>query len=60
MQECCLINMVDRMMDTHKTSDPRTVHFLFLKLGAFRIATCAAMELNTWMLGRIFVDVSAQ
>ena len=41
------MNMVDRMMDTHKISDPRTVHFLFLSSGAFMIATCAAMELNT-------------
>ena len=40
--------------------EPVSYTHLALRDGVFMIAICAAMELNTWMLGRILVEVSAQ
>lgn len=36
--ECCLINMVDNMMDTQRKSEETRIHFLFVSRLFFTMA----------------------
>lgn len=56
--ECCLINMVDRMMEKASIPEAIRIPFLFLNPALLITAKCAPMELYTWMLGHKLVGVS--
>ena len=56
--ECCLISMVERMMDS--ANMPDAIRMLFFLPSALCVrAKWAPMELYTWMLGHRLVGVSA-
>ena len=56
--ECCLMNMVDNIIERLKTKEEAWSHFLPDKPFVFISARCAPKELYTWMLGHKFVGVS--
>ena len=50
--------MVARMMETIRTKDPFRISRFFPRVSLLTTARCAAMELYTCRLGKIFVEVS--
>jgi len=58
--ECCLINMVDKIIETHKTNEQARIPFFFSSRALFITAMWQPRELYTWMLGQRFVGVSAR
>ena len=45
--ECCLINMVDRMMEIHRIKEPVRILLFSASAGVWVTARCAAIELYT-------------
>ena len=56
--ECCFRNMVDMMISVVRVRDAAFTNLLSRSLSQFVSDMWIARELNTWILGRIFVGVS--
>ena len=57
--ECCFKTTVDRQMENASIKDTIRTLWQFLKCSLFMTDTWTTMELNTWTLGKILVEVSA-
>lgn len=58
--ECCLISIVDKMIEMHKTNEQVRIPFFFSRCALFITAIWQPRELYTWMLGQRFVGVSVR
>ena len=57
--ECCFNTTVETQIETARIKDSRTTHSRSLKQELLAMAMWTPMELNTWTLGKILVEVSA-
>lgn len=58
--ECCLINMVDIIIDALRTREANRIPLCCLKCLLLIIAIWQPSELNTWILGHRLVGVSLE
>ena len=58
--ECCFKNTVAKQINTQRTKEERLTQCLFFNLAECIMAMCIPTELNTWILGQTFVEVSVE